>query len=101
MDLRIKEFRLSRGLTVEQLAEKVGMSKSYVSEIENGKKQANGRRLEAFALALGVRPADLIEDDGLIAEFKAHMDVVAQLSPADREAVERHARSLLAARNQK
>lgn len=101
MQLRIKHFRQNKGLTVEQLAEMVGMSKSYVSEIENGKKQVNGRRLEAFALALGVRPADLIEDDGLLAEFKAHMDVVAQLSPDDREAVERHARSLLAAQGQK
>lgn len=101
MKLRIKRFRQQKGLTVEQLAEMVGMSKSYVSEIENGKKQANGRRIDEFALALGVRPADLIEDDGLIAEFEAHMDVIKQLSPDDREAVERHARGLLAARDQK
>jgi len=34
----IKEVRIQRGLTQEQLAEKVGMNKSYISRIENSAK---------------------------------------------------------------
>ena len=34
---RLKEERLKAGLTQEQLAEKIGTKKSYISRIENGK----------------------------------------------------------------
>lgn len=63
MQLRIKELRKERGLTVEQLADLVGLSKSYVSEIENGKKQANQARIKKFAEAFGVPVFDLLDQD--------------------------------------
>jgi len=62
MQLRIKEMRISRGWTVEHLADLVGLSKSYVSEIENGKKQANQTRIAKFADAFDVDVFDLIDD---------------------------------------
>ena len=34
---RFKEERLKAGLTQEQLAEKIGTKKSYISRLENGK----------------------------------------------------------------
>lgn len=34
---RIKEERLKAGLTQQQLAEKIGTKKSYISRLENGK----------------------------------------------------------------
>ncbi|WP_455669171.1 helix-turn-helix domain-containing protein [Phocaeicola sp.] len=34
---RLKEERLKAGLTQEQLAEKIGTKKTYISRIENGK----------------------------------------------------------------
>lgn len=34
---RLREERLKAGLTQEQLAEKIGTKKSYISRIENGK----------------------------------------------------------------
>ena len=34
---RLKEERLKAGLTQEQLAEKIGTKKSYISRLENGK----------------------------------------------------------------
>ena len=34
---RLKEERLQAGLTQEQLAQKIGTKKSYISRIENGK----------------------------------------------------------------
>ena len=60
MLLRIKDVRKQRGLTQRQVAELAGMSVSYFTEIEGGKKQINASRLESIAKALRVEPADLI-----------------------------------------
>ena len=98
MLLRIKAFRKERGLTVEQLAAILGMSKSYVSELENGRKQINGRRLEAFAKALGVQTTELIADPQISDELATHVSVVRDLDPADQQAVYRHALGLLRAK---
>ena len=65
MKLRIRELRMERGLTVEQLADMVGLSKSYVSEIENGKKQANQLRIQRFSEALGVKVFELLDQDAI------------------------------------
>ena len=98
MLLRVKDLRKERGLTVEQLANQAGMSKSYLSEIESGKKQINARRLEALAAALHVQPTDLISDPDVSADLVAHLDVVRRLPPEDQAAVLRHALGLLRAR---
>ena len=100
MLLRVKELRIARQMTIEQLASLAGMSKSYLSEIENGKKQINGRRLEAIARVLGVTAADLISDSSISSDLSAHLDVIRHLPPEDRAAVLRHAMSLLRAREQ-
>lgn len=99
MLLRLKQLREARKLTVEQLAERAGMSKSYLSEIENGKKQINARRLEGLALALGVAATDLIADRSVGDVIADHLDVVRQLDPEDQAAVQRHALSLLRAKS--
>jgi transcriptional regulator with XRE-family HTH domain len=96
MKLRVKEIRLSKGMTVETLAARVRLSKSYVSEIENGKKQCNGNRLQAFASALGVNVHDLIDDGAAQApEMAQHLDTMNRLPPALRSAVFAHAQHLL------
>jgi transcriptional regulator with XRE-family HTH domain len=56
----IKEWRLHRGLTQEQMAERVGIDKSYLSKIENGKKRYDQPFLEAASEVLACTPADLI-----------------------------------------
>lgn len=96
MKLKIHEIRKERGLTVEALAEKSGLSKSYLSEIANGKKQINGRRLEAIAAALDCSTYDLIDDKTVPLEIMDHLKAMADLSPDDRQAVIRHALALLA-----
>ncbi len=58
--LRIKELRKAKGWTGDVLAERVGVSRSYLSEIETGKKTINLPRLLAIASALGVSVPDLI-----------------------------------------
>lgn len=56
----IKEWRKFRGLTQQQLSERIGIDKSYLSKIENGKKRYDQPFLEATAEALSCEVADLL-----------------------------------------
>jgi len=62
MATNIRDLRRTRGMTQKQLADMVGVSKSYLSELETGKKPINSLRLAAFAKALDVSPASLIAE---------------------------------------
>jgi transcriptional regulator with XRE-family HTH domain len=101
MKLRIKELRKAKGLTIDDLAAIVGMSRSYVNELENGKKTINGRRLEQFAKALDVTIYDLIDDADASAEIMRIVDVLKDLEPSDRASVMRHAQGLQASQPKK
>lgn len=94
MKHKIKKMREERGWTVETLASMVGMSRSYVSEIENGKKNVNNVRLGAFAKAFGVSPIDLIDDETVSSDIVEHVRRLKRLNAADRDAVIRHAMAL-------
>jgi len=94
MKLKIKEFRKALGLTQSQLAEKVGVSVSYLSEIETGKKTANTRRMTQLASALDIQPYDLLPDENLSDEIRQHLQTLSRLSRNDLEAVLRHAEVL-------
>lgn len=63
MRLAIHRHRKAQGLTLEALAERAGISRSYLNELENGSKVANARRLQQIANALGIQVTDLIEQD--------------------------------------
>lgn len=52
---RLKEERLKVGLTQEQLAEKIGTKKSYISRIENGKADVQLSTLFKIFQGLGKR----------------------------------------------
>ncbi|PWE48456.1 transcriptional regulator [Thioclava sp. NG1] len=60
MKLRIREIRKSKGLTLDLLAEKAGISRSYLNELELGAKTINVNRLSQVAKALEVSAEDLI-----------------------------------------
>lgn len=59
----VKEWRQYRGLTQEQLAERVGMSKSNISQLEQARQGYSAEGLEALALALNCEPAHLLMVD--------------------------------------
>ncbi len=52
---RLKEERLKAGLTQEQLAEKIGTKKTYISRIENGKADVQLSTLFRIFEGLGKR----------------------------------------------
>ena len=63
MTNRIKELRKARGWTVAQLAEKVNLSTTHISNLENHKRGLEISWLEPFAAAFDVSPIDLLEGD--------------------------------------
>lgn len=58
---RIKELRKARGLSQDQLSEKVGIDSKHLSRIELGKSFPYMETLEAIASALEVEIKDLFE----------------------------------------
>ncbi|MEQ9047738.1 MAG: helix-turn-helix transcriptional regulator [Sneathiellaceae bacterium] len=50
----VRVWREHRGITQDELARRVGLSKSFLSEIENGKKTGSIKTLRAIAEALGI-----------------------------------------------
>lgn len=50
----VKAWREYRGFTQDALAEKAGISKAYLSQIETGKRIGVAKTLKALAAALGV-----------------------------------------------
>jgi transcriptional regulator with XRE-family HTH domain len=49
---RIKELRLGLSLTQEALADKVDLDKTYINEVENGKRNVSVVNLEKIILGL-------------------------------------------------
>jgi len=58
-ELRVKELLRERGWTTKVLAEKTGMSESYLTHIKNGTRRWNEDALKKLALAFGTHPVDL------------------------------------------
>lgn len=58
--LKVKELRQERGLTYQQLNRLSGLSVSYLSEIESGKKYPKGDKIAVLADALGVQYDELV-----------------------------------------
>lgn len=62
MVLRVKNVRRLLGVTQEELAEKTGLSQSYISELENNNPRNNPtiKIIEIIAIALDVCPLTLL-----------------------------------------
>ncbi|MBO4704114.1 MAG: helix-turn-helix transcriptional regulator [Spirochaetaceae bacterium] len=59
---RIKEIRKQKGITQEQLAEKLGMTQSAVSAIESSSNSITIETINKVSAALGVTAVDLLID---------------------------------------
>jgi transcriptional regulator with XRE-family HTH domain len=58
----IRRHRYAQGMNGKQLAEKVGITASYLSGIERGRNPGGPETLAKIAAALGVDAAELIEE---------------------------------------
>ena len=57
----LRKLRLSNNLSQGQLAKKIGSDKSYISTIENGKKNITLETMKKLAQALGVVMEELMK----------------------------------------
>lgn len=62
---KIVYYRMLKGMTQEQLAEKAGISKSYLSKIEHGKYAKNLPLTTLFLIsqALNIDVCEIIKDE--------------------------------------
>lgn len=57
----VRKERLARGITQQELAARLGMERSYLSELERGTRNPTIQALGRLALALGVEPSELLK----------------------------------------
>lgn len=59
VEMHIREVRKAKGMTIAELSRISGVSKSYISEVETGKKMVTIQVLCLLAGSLGVKPEEL------------------------------------------
>jgi transcriptional regulator with XRE-family HTH domain len=79
----LREWRQFRQLTQERLADRLGITKQHVSDLERGRRQYNQALLEGFADALTCEPADLLMRDPTSPQ--AIWSIWDQIPPVDRD----------------
>jgi transcriptional regulator with XRE-family HTH domain len=60
---KVRELRLKRGLSQEQLAESSGLHRTYISSLELGKRNVSLINIYALAKALGITPDKLLKPE--------------------------------------
>ena len=80
---RIREIRKQAGLTINQLAETVGIGRVYLSDIERGKNTPSLKTLEAICIALNISLSDFFAEERqeLGPELRRLIETVKKLSP--------------------
>lgn len=58
----IKEKRIQKGMTQDLLSGFAGIARTHLTMIENGSKQPNFETIWKIALALDLKPSELVED---------------------------------------
>ena len=83
---RVKQARLERHMTQQQLAEAADISVSFLSNIENGRQSMNLRALIAISDALEVSADRLIRDiprtAGIAEEIEEIVEEIVEAAPA-------------------
>jgi len=82
----IKAWRVHRGLTQEQLGERIGKTHGAVSQLERGIVGYTQPMLEALADALQCEPQDLIMRDPN-SEIWSVFDTILKLPPAEQKRI--------------
>lgn len=96
MKYRIKELRLARGWTQEQLADLAGTNKGYISQLESGKREPSAETLRSLAAAFNVEAVHMIESSTPTDAATVRMlTIFEQLSPEDQAAIQHMAERLL------
>lgn len=76
---RIRKIRKARGLTQEQLAEKVGISKTHMSHIETGNTKLSLSTFISLAEVLEVSTDEFIHDNNSLARNLSINNIISLL----------------------
>lgn len=60
---RIKNLRIARGLSQEELAELANLHRTYISSIERGQRNVSLKNIEALAISLNISVEALFTDE--------------------------------------
>jgi transcriptional regulator with XRE-family HTH domain len=60
----VKRIRESKNWSQEKLSEKADLHRTYISQIESGKRNPTLLIVQQLAEALGVKPSKLLEEEG-------------------------------------
>ena len=93
---RIREAREARNLTLEQLADRVGISYGEVAKTERGDRDLRVSRLILFARALQCHPTDLLPPEASLSKrTQAFATLFEQLAPEDQDRLFKFCHALL------
>jgi len=59
--ITLRTYRLEKGLSQEQLGEKLDIVRSYICSLESGKRQPSLHMVFRLAAALGIKPGELVD----------------------------------------
>ena len=60
---KLKDIRLKKGMTLQEMADKVGISKAFYCQLENGKRRLSYDTAIKIASVFNKTPDDLFYDD--------------------------------------
>lgn len=78
--LRLRGFRKKKGLTIEQLAERVGLSTNYLGDVERGKKLPSMATLIRIVNVLDISADELLKDDVNRADYLVDAKISARMA---------------------
>jgi transcriptional regulator with XRE-family HTH domain len=58
----VRRLRQARGMSIEALADEVGLAYTYVGQIERGRRNPTLSVVERFAAVFGVDPRDMFDE---------------------------------------
>jgi transcriptional regulator with XRE-family HTH domain len=86
---RLSALRKTKGLTQQQLAERVGLHQSQIHRYESGSSEPSMDALRRLALALGVTTDQLVFEEGereVADELRLQFEAISRFDPEDRKA---------------
>jgi transcriptional regulator with XRE-family HTH domain len=84
---RLRELRLQSGMTQQTLAEKAGISVSFLSFLEKGDRKGSLQTYADLAKAFGIEISELFDEKSGKNNFPKSTDPFPQLSVAESDAV--------------
>jgi len=70
--MRLRELRLSAGLSQEELASRAGLDRTYISSCERGRRNLSLTSIFRIALGLKIAPAELLKFDSTTPRWTSH-----------------------------